>query len=54
MTITPISSILKTAERYDALLVDLWGVVHDGQKLYPGVIEVIQDLKALVKKIFIL
>ena len=25
--------------QYDALIVDLWGVIHDGDKLYPGVAE---------------
>ncbi len=34
------------AERYDAFLVDLWGVVHDGSALYPGVMGCLRALHA--------
>ena len=29
---------------YDALIVDLWGVIHDGDKLYPGVAQTLDML----------
>lgn len=36
-----LSSILS---HYDAVIVDLWGVVHDGSALYPGVAATLQSL----------
>lgn len=39
---------------YDALLLDLWGVVHDGSQLYPGVHETLGHLKKAKKKIIML
>ncbi|MET0155281.1 MAG: TIGR01459 family HAD-type hydrolase [Rickettsiales bacterium] len=42
------------AEHYDALLCDLWGVVHDGHALYPGALDALQFLrKRGVKPVFI-
>ncbi|MBM3555249.1 MAG: TIGR01459 family HAD-type hydrolase [Alphaproteobacteria bacterium] len=32
--------------RHDALLLDLWGVVHNGKRLYPGVLDCLYRLKA--------
>ena len=32
------------AERYDAFVLDLWGVIHDGVSLYPGVVETLTQL----------
>lgn len=29
---------------YDALIIDLWGVIHDGVSLYPGVADCLQQL----------
>jgi HAD superfamily hydrolase (TIGR01459 family) len=34
------------AEGYDGFIVDLWGVVHDGVKLYPGVLDCLVRLRA--------
>ena len=31
-------------DHYDAVVIDLWGVIHDGQKLYPGVADCLQQL----------
>lgn len=39
---------------YDALLVDLWGVIHDGQTLYPGVAETLAHLHAAGKPVVFL
>jgi HAD superfamily hydrolase (TIGR01459 family) len=32
----PISTLPTLLSRYDAFIIDLWGVVHDGTALYPG------------------
>lgn len=37
--------------RYDAFLIDLWGVVHDGTALYPGVADVLAQLHAQGKPV---
>jgi HAD superfamily hydrolase (TIGR01459 family) len=39
---------------YDALIVDLWGVIHDGDKLYPGVAETLRVLYELRKPVLFL
>jgi HAD superfamily hydrolase (TIGR01459 family) len=46
--------IAEIAETYDGLIVDLWGVVHDGIKTYPGAIECLEKLRAAGKKIVFL
>ena len=37
--------ICNIANDYDIFLLDMWGVMHDGEKPYTGVLEVIQKLK---------
>lgn len=49
-----ISSFSEIAANYDSFIVDLWGVIHDGQNLYPGVMETMQQLKNLGKKVVFL
>ncbi len=39
---------------YDALIVDLWGVVHDGSSLYPGVAETLALLHQMHKPVLFL
>jgi HAD superfamily hydrolase (TIGR01459 family) len=34
------------AERYDGFLLDLWGVLHDGEAVYSGVLHALARLKA--------
>lgn len=34
------------ASQFDGMLIDQFGVIHDGQKLYPGTIHVLTELKA--------
>lgn len=46
-----IDSFDELAAQYDAFLLDLWGVVHDGTQLYPGARETLVQLKAADKKI---
>ncbi len=47
-SITGLSSVI---DRYDALLLDLWGVIHDGTHLYPDVQETLVALRSAGKKI---
>lgn len=41
-----LDGIAPIAARYDGWVLDLWGVVHDGRKPYPGVPEALAGLKA--------
>ncbi|MGE0724361.1 MAG: TIGR01459 family HAD-type hydrolase, partial [Alphaproteobacteria bacterium] len=41
-------------ERYDAFILDVWGVLHDGTKAYPGVPGALERLQAAGKKIAVL
>jgi HAD superfamily hydrolase (TIGR01459 family) len=42
------------AERYDGFIVDLWGVVHDGVKAYPGVADCLARLREAGKRVVFL
>lgn len=42
------------AARYDGFVLDIWGVLHDGQKPYPGVLEALRALRAQGKRIVLL
>lgn len=48
--LTHLSTIISA---YDAFLLDLWGVVHDGTQLYPGAREAMTALKESGKKIML-
>ena len=50
----PISGISHLAERYDLFVIDQWGVMHDGHKLFPGTIGVFEELRRAGKTITIL
>lgn len=39
---------------YDGLIVDLWGVIHDGTALYPGVADTLEILHRLHKPVLFL
>jgi HAD superfamily hydrolase (TIGR01459 family) len=47
-------SIAELAEGYDGFIVDLWGVVHDGVRPYPGVIAALAALRAAGKRVVFL
>lgn len=49
-----IPSISSLAPNYDAFILDLWGVIHDGKVAYPGVHECLEQLKKSGKKIILL
>ena len=42
------------AEKFDGFVVDVWGVVHDGLTLYPGVCETLDRLAGLGKGVVFL
>jgi HAD superfamily hydrolase (TIGR01459 family) len=42
-----IEGLAEIASQFDAMLIDQFGVIHDGQKLYPGALEVMQQLKRM-------
>jgi HAD superfamily hydrolase (TIGR01459 family) len=44
-----ISGLSDVADGYEAFVIDLWGVIHDGVTLYPGVVETLQALAATGK-----
>lgn len=50
----PVTGISTIIANYDALILDLWGVVHDGSHLYPGVHETLGRLRKEGKKIIML
>jgi HAD superfamily hydrolase (TIGR01459 family) len=55
MTRPPIlSGLAEIAGRYDGFILDLWGVVHDGVKPYPGVLETLGHIKDLGKRAVLL
>ncbi len=42
------------APRYDAFLVDLWGVMHDGKAPFAGALEALRELSALRRRVVFL
>ncbi|MBR0670393.1 TIGR01459 family HAD-type hydrolase [Neoroseomonas soli] len=49
-----LDGIAPVADRYDGFVLDLWGVVHDGKKPYPGVPGALAELKARGKAVVFL
>jgi len=45
MSFKIVSGLETYAEQYDAFILDLWGVVHDGTKPYPGALECMAKLR---------
>jgi len=48
------NSVSDFADNYDAFILDIWGVIHDGSATYPGVVECMKSLRAAGKKIIFL
>lgn len=42
------------AERYDAFVIDLWGVLHDGVRAFPEAVACLEQLQARDKRVLIL
>src|SRR5690606_20505091 len=41
-------------DQYDAFIIDLWGVIHNGRKPYPCALETLKNLKDLKKTTLLL
>lgn len=49
-----ISGVRELVDRYDAFLVDSYGVLHDGESLYPGSAECLENLRSMGRTVAIL
>ena len=49
-----LDGIAPLADRYDGFVFDLWGVVHDGRRPYPGVAHALGELRARGKGVVFL
>ena len=49
-----VGSLLETADNYDALLLDQFGVIHDGKTAYEGSVAAVRELQKMGKKIVII
>lgn len=49
ITIPVVQGLRELADDYDAFIIDLWGVIHGGVELYPGVVDALDRLRALGK-----
>ena len=47
-------SVAELAESHDGYVLDIWGVIHDGQRPYPGVPEALAAMRARGKRIVLL
>ena len=54
MTKKTIKGLSEIYHKYDVFFIDLWGVVHNGIQLYPGAIEVLENLNRLNKRFVLL
>ena len=50
MTNKIIKGLKEIYHKYDVFFIDLWGVIHNGIQLYPGAIEVLEELLKLKKR----
>ncbi|MCQ8241198.1 TIGR01459 family HAD-type hydrolase [Rhizosaccharibacter radicis] len=49
-----LDGIRSLADRFDGFVVDLWGVVHDGERPYPGAADALTRLRAAEKRVVLL
>lgn len=49
-----LSGLSEIVDRYDGYVVDLWGVMHDGARPYPGACETLRALRAAGKQVVML
>ncbi len=49
-----VAGLRALSSRFDGFIIDVWGVLHDGFKPYPGAVDCLQRLKAAGKRIVIL
>lgn len=48
------SGLGEIADRFEGFIIDQWGVIHDGQQLFPAATDVLRELKARGKRIVLL
>jgi len=53
-TVPVVDGLSALADRYDAFVLDLWGVVHDGVHPFPGVNACLAELQAAGKPVLLL
>lgn len=49
-----LSGLTQIADDYDGFIIDLWGVIHNGVELFPGVLSCLQKLKEHNKTVIFL
>lgn len=49
-----LSGLKEVVDQYDAFIIDLWGVVHDGKKPYPCSLDTLKKMKELNKTTLLL
>lgn len=49
-----VAGMAEIADRFDGLIVDLWGVIHDGAKPLPGAVDTLERLAAAGKAVCLL
>lgn len=55
MSILVLDGVRDIADRYDAYIIDVWGVLYDGgDKAYPGVVDCLERLRARGTRIVVL
>jgi HAD superfamily hydrolase (TIGR01459 family) len=54
MTLRQLTGLGEIALAYDGLILDLWGVLHDGSKPFPGVVDALSRLKHAGKQVAVL
>ena len=53
-TVPPLDGMAAVADRYDGFVLDVWGVIHDGVTLYPGVVDTLDRLTGVGKRFVML
>lgn len=55
MTVPVLKGVRDIADRYDAYIIDVWGVLYDGgERAYPGVVDCLERLRKRGTKIVVL
>jgi HAD superfamily hydrolase (TIGR01459 family) len=52
--IAHLPAISSVVQRYSAFLIDAWGVLHDGGRVYPGAVDCLRRLREAGKKVIVL
>jgi ribonucleotide monophosphatase NagD (HAD superfamily) len=49
-----LTGLREVADEYDGFILDLWGLIHDGERAYPPAAETLRQLKTAGKKTLLL